>query len=162
MRISFQDRLRSFYRALFPEGQSAVMVAVSVFVGVFIGVFPTIGFALPLTALATGLCRLPKGPGLVASFVATPPTLFAFFYPLGYLLGKSLIKPPVANVQLLSELHRLAPSTVNEVLGNLWRDARPHVLAFLLGMVIVSLTTALIIAAVSYWVIVRRGRGAPD
>ena len=89
-----RERLRTFYRALFPEGQSAVLVAVSVFLGVFIGVLPTIGFALPLTALATGAFRLPMGPGLVASFVATPPTLFMFFYPLGYLLGRELTAPP--------------------------------------------------------------------
>lgn len=161
MRLSFQERLRGLYRALFPEGQSAITVAVSVFVGVFIGVFPTIGFALPLTALATGVFRLPKGPGLVASFVANPPTLFAFFYPLGYLLGKELTEPPAVNVQLLAELRRLSLATLREILGGLWRDARPHVVAFLLGMMIVSLVTALIIGAVSYWVIVRRNPADP-
>lgn len=162
MRLTLRDRLRSFYRALFPEGQSAVMVAVSVFLGVFIGVFPTIGFALPLTAFATSLFRLPKGPGLLASFVATPPTLFMFFYPLGYLLGKKLTAPPAVNVQLLVELRRLAPSNMRDILGGLWRDARPHVLAFILGMIIVSLMTAILVAAASYWVIVRRKRATPD
>jgi len=139
-----------------------MMVSVSVFLGVFIGVFPTIGVALPLTAFATGLLRLPKGPGLVASFVATPPTLFMFFYPLGYLLGKKLTAPPAVDVQLLVELRRLAPSTVREILGGLWRDARPHVLAFVLGMIIVSLLTAVIVAAASYWLIVRRNRANPS
>lgn len=161
MRLTFRERLRSFYRALFPEGQSAAMVAVSVFLGVFIGVFPTIGFALPLTAFATSLLRLPKGPGLVASFVATPPTLFMFFYPLGYLLGTKLTAPPAVKLQLLVELRRLAPSTVREVLGGLWRDARLHVLAFVLGMVIVSLLTGVIVATASYWIIVRRKQANP-
>lgn len=138
------------------------MIAVSVFVGVFIGVLPTIGFALPLTALATGAFRLPKGPGLVASFVATPPTLFMFFYPLGYLLGKELTAPPAVNVELLSELRRLAPSTLREILGGLWRDARPHLMAFILGMVIVSLLTAIIVATASYWLILRRNRANPS
>jgi uncharacterized protein (DUF2062 family) len=158
LRLTFRERLRTFYRALFPEGQSAVLVAVSVFVGVFIGVLPTIGFALPLTAFATGIFRLPKGPGLVASFVATPPTLFMFFYPLGYLLGEKLTAPPSVNVQLLVELRRLAPSTMREILVGLWRDARLHVLAFILGIVIVSLMTAAIVAAASYCIIVRRRR----
>jgi uncharacterized protein (DUF2062 family) len=162
VRLALRDRLRTFYRALFPKGQSAVMVAVSVFLGVSIGVFPTIGFALPLTAFATGLFRLPKGPGLVASFVATPPTLFMFFYPLGYLLGKELTAPPAVDVQLLAELQRLAPSTMRVILGGLWRDARPHVLAFVIGMIIVSLMTAFIVAAASYWIILRRNRANPD
>jgi uncharacterized protein (DUF2062 family) len=142
---------------LFPEGRSALVVAASVFIGVFIAVLPTIGFALPLTALATQLCRLPKGPGLVASFVATPPTLFTFFYPLGYLLGTSLTGPPAVDLQLLAELQKLTPSTVYGILGHLWQDARPHVLAFALGTSIVSLLSAAIVATVAYWVIIRRG-----
>jgi hypothetical protein len=94
--------------------------------------------------------------------VATPPTLFMFFYPLGYLLGKKLTAPPAVNVQLLAELRRLTPSTVRDILGGLWRDASPHVLAFMLGMIIVSLMTAVIVAGASYWIIVRRSRANPD
>ena len=40
--------------------------------------------ALFLTALAAYALRVPKGPALLSSFVATPPTLFLGFYPLGY------------------------------------------------------------------------------
>ena len=144
------------YRGLFPAGQSAVMVAFSVFVGVFIGVLPTIGFALPLTVLATAAFRLPKGPGLAASFVATPPTLFLFFYPAGYFLGGSLTHPPHVDVDLLAQLHAVTPSTLYAVIGQLWKDARLHVLAFMLGMLIVSLLTAAIVSAGANWIIARR------
>ncbi len=161
MSIGFRQHVRAFYRALFPEGQSAVLVAISVFVGVFIAVLPTIGIALPLTVLVTTLCRLPKGPGLMASFVATPPTLFMFFYPLGYFLGKTLTAPPPVDVELLSELQQLSLSTVREVFGRLWQDARPHVLAFMFGILLVSLVTAAIVAAVSYWIIARRAATGP-
>ena len=161
MSIGFRQRLRAFYRALFPEGQNAVLVAVSVFVGVFIAVLPTIGIALPLTVLTTTLCRLPLGPGLVASFVATPPTLFLFFYPLGYFVGRTLTAPPAVNVELLSELQRLSLSTVREVAGRLWQDARPHLLAFMFGILLVSLVTAASIAAVSYWIVKRRAAASP-
>jgi uncharacterized protein (DUF2062 family) len=157
----FRQRLRAFYRALFPEGQSAVLVAISVFVGVFIAVLPTIGVALPLTVLVTTLCRLPKGPGLVASFVATPPTLFLFFYPLGYFLGRTLTAPPAIDLELLSELQQLSLYTIREVVGRLWQDARPHLLAFMFGILIVSLITAAIIAAASYWIIARRAAISP-
>ncbi len=161
MNLRLRERLRIFYRALFPEGESAALISGSVFLGVFIAVLPTIGLALPLTLLATSICGLPKGPGLIASFVATPPTLFLFFYPLGYLLGDALTAPPSANIALLDELQKLTPGTVQAVLGHLWHDARPHVLAFLLGSLIVSLLTASLVAALSYFIMVRRRVQSP-
>ena len=38
----------------------------------------------------------------------------------------------------------------------------PYVLAFVLGIVIVSLVTAVIVAGASYWIILRRSRANPD
>jgi hypothetical protein len=64
-------------------------------------------------------------------------------------------------VELLSELQRLNLSTVRDVVGRLWQDSRPHLLAFMFGMLIVSLITAVIIAAVSYWIIARRAAATP-
>ena len=143
------------YRALFPEGQSATVVAVSVFVGVFIAVMPTFGVALPLTVLATALCRVPKGPGLIASFIATPPTLLLFFYPLSYFLGETLTAKATAQVKALGETPEVAPLSVQDIF-TLWHEARSHVVAFLLGTLIVSLITAALVSAVCYWIISRR------
>jgi hypothetical protein len=64
-------------------------------------------------------------------------------------------------VELLSELQRLSLSTVRDVVGRLWQDARPHLLAFMFGMLIVSLITAAMIAALSYWIIARRAATSP-
>ena len=160
-RASLRQRLRELYRALFPEGQHPALTALSVFVGVFIGVLPTLGFALPLTALVASLSRLPRGPALVASFVATPPTLFLFFYPLGYFIGRLLLQPPVVRVELLEEMSRITFFTAGDVLGRLWVDARLHVLAFLLGMTLVALVTGTLIALLCYWIMLYRMPGAP-
>jgi uncharacterized protein (DUF2062 family) len=127
-----------------------------VFLGVFIGVLPTIGFALPLTVLATWLCRVPKGPGLVASFIATPPTLFLLFFPSGYFLGQHLIHPPEAGIALLDELRHVTLFTVGEVVSRLWLQAKPHLVAFGVGIFIVSLLTALAVSALTYWIVRRR------
>lgn len=160
-RPSFRQRLRELYRALFPQGQSPIRIASSVFVGVFIGVLPTLGFALPLTALVAGLCRLPKGPAMVASFVATPPTLFLFFYPLGYFVGRSILTPAEVRIRLLDEMRQLTLLTAGDVVSRLWADARMHVLAFLLGMTIVALVTAVLVAALSRYVVVHRSGPRP-
>jgi uncharacterized protein (DUF2062 family) len=156
-----RQRARAAYAALFPEGQGALPVTASVFLGVFIGVLPTIGFALPLTVLATSLCRVPKGPGLVASFIATPPTLFLFFFPGGYLLGLQLLHPPEAHVALLEELRHVTLYTVSEVVPRLWHQATPHLVAFAIGIFIVSLLTALVVSALTYWVVRRRLMARP-
>jgi uncharacterized protein (DUF2062 family) len=151
-----RQRLRTAYVVLFPEGQGALPVTASVFLGVFIGVLPTIGFALPLTVLATSMCRVPKGPGLVASFIATPPTLFLVFFPGAYFLGQHLLHPPDAGIALLDELHHVTLFTVSDVVSRLWLQAKPHLLAFGLGIFIVSLLTALLVSALTYWVVRRR------
>jgi uncharacterized protein (DUF2062 family) len=144
---------------LFPPGQAPLAVSISVFLGVFIGVMPTIGIALPLTVLATAVFRVPKGPGLVASFVASPPTLFLLFLPAGYLLGRRLLAPPPSAVALLDEVQKATLFNVGEVCSRLWLEARPHLMAFAFGITIVSLITALACAAATYWVVVRRAKG---
>ena len=152
-----RERLRAFYRALFPAGRTPLAISGAVFIGVFIGVLPTLGFALPLTALVATICRVPTGPALVSSFVATPPTLFLFFYPLGYLIGRKLTHPPPVQVELLVELARINLSNIGEVLSGLWAEARGHVLAFFLGMTPVALVTGVLFAVVAYVIILRRG-----
>ncbi len=159
MNQAFKSRVQRAYRALFPEGQSAFLVASSVFVGVFIAVLPTFGVALPLTVLATAFLRVPKGPGLIASFIATPPTLLFFFYPLAYLLGEKLTTraaPPLPNP---AEVRELAPLSLTDVFA-LGDQAGTHVVAFLLGTLLVALATAAVVAAVCYVVIARR-RASP-
>jgi uncharacterized protein (DUF2062 family) len=158
IRRSFRQQLRGLHAALFPPGQAPLAVSISVFLGVFIGVMPTIGVALPLTVLATALFRVPKGPGLVASFVATPPTLFLFYFPLGYLLGQHLLAPPPSAVELLDEVRKATLLNVGETCGRLWLEARPHLLAFAFGITIVSLITALACAAGTYWFLTRRAK----
>jgi uncharacterized protein (DUF2062 family) len=157
-RRSLRQQLRGLQAVLFPPGQAPLAVSISVFLGVFIGVMPTIGVALPLTVLATALFRVPKGPGLVASFVATPPTLFLLFFPAGYLLGRGVLQPPPSAVVLLDEVHKATLFNAGEVCGRLWLEARPHLVAFVFGITIVSLITALACAAATYWVVARRSR----
>jgi hypothetical protein len=99
---------------------------------------------------------VPKGPGLVASFIATPPTLFLLFFPSGYFLGLRLIHPPGAGIALLDELRKVTLFTVSEVVSRLWLQAKPHLVAFGVGIFIVSLVTALLVSALTYWVVRRR------
>ena len=154
--LRIRQRLRQFYYALFPEGHSPLSTAIAVFIGVFIGVLPTLGFALPLTALVAGLCRVPKGPALVASFVATPPTLFFFFYPSGLILGKEMLDLPDSSFDFIAEFRQINPANAGEQLGNLWIEARRQSVAFLVGMPVVAFVTGSIVAVISYWVIIRR------
>jgi uncharacterized protein (DUF2062 family) len=78
-------RLRRYaFNRLFPKRRTPMEVALSVAIGIFIGILPTWGIALILTIAVLALLRLPKAPGALSSFIAIPPTIFAFFYPLGY------------------------------------------------------------------------------
>lgn len=151
-----QQGARQFYAALFPEGRSAWVTSASVFVGVFIGVLPTIGIALPLTALAASLLRLPRGPAMVASFIATPPTLFPFFYPLGYLVGKAMLHPPKVEIDLMTRLQDLTLWNCFDLLGNLLSEGRLHVYAWFAGTAVVATITGLVVAGIAYSIIVRR------
>ncbi len=151
-----RQRLRQFYEALFPEGHSPASTALAVFVGVFIGVLPTLGFALPLTAVVAGLCRLPKGPALVASFVATPPTLFLFFYPSGLVLGKYMLNLPESDFDFVGAFREISFLNATAQLAQLWAEARRQSVAFLVGMPVVAFVTGILVAFTSYWIIVHR------
>ncbi|MDH5671906.1 MAG: DUF2062 domain-containing protein [Myxococcales bacterium] len=142
---SFTRTLRYYYHRLFPRHERSLPVAVSVFLGVWIGLMPTLGIALILTAIAAQIARVPKGPGLLASFIAVPPTLFLFFYPLGYFgVGLPLLDPPAVDFNFLEEVRALNLFSVGKVASHLWDNARGHVWAFLVGMLIVATATALL------------------
>ena len=129
---------RVYFNRMFPKRMDALQVALSVFLGVFIGIMPTIGIAIILTVAACALFRLPKVPGVVSSFVANPLTQFGVFYPSGYYIGKQILSPEEIKFDFLHELEGLSFSNCTEVVSKLWTEASGHVLAFLLGITIVS------------------------
>lgn len=150
-RRDFRRTLKYFYHRLFPRHERSLPVAFSVFLGVFIGLLPTLGIALVLTAIAAQAFRVPKGPGLLASFIAIPPTLFLFFYPLGYFgVGLPLVHPPAIPFNFLKEVDRMSLLTAGDVLRHLWSDARGHLLAFVVGMLVVAAVTGALAFAVTY------------
>jgi uncharacterized protein (DUF2062 family) len=158
-RRSLARTLRYLLHRLFPRHERSVDVAISVALGIWIGILPTLGVALFLTALAAHVARVPKGPALVASFVATPPTLFLFFYPLAYLgVGLPLMRPPPASFDVLAEIQRLTLINASTIVGHLWQEARGHVIAFLVGVCIVSAMTAGIGFALAYVIMERKLR----
>lgn len=160
-KLALRTRVRQGYRLLFPSDGGTFEVAAAVFVGVFIGVLPTVGFALLLTSAAAALLRVPQGPALVSSFLANPPTLFGFFYPLGYVVGCRLTGTrPLKPQAFLSELEHLNGINGGPALARLWADSRPHLLAWATGMPIVALSSALLLSATAYWVMHRRRLGA--
>lgn len=132
-------------------------MGISVALGIWIAVLPTLGVALALTLLAAQLARVPKGPGLLSSFVATPPTLFLFFYPVAYFkVGLPLLNPPPASVDFLAELQTLTLVNAGQVATHLWHDARGHVIAFLVGVSIVATLTAALGFAIAYAIMERQ------
>lgn len=138
-------RLRRVYlHKLFPKRQPAQRVAFAIFLGIFIGVLPTIGFALALTFFACRVFRVPSVPGLVSSFVAIPPTLFFFFYPSGYTLGRLIVQPPPINFDFLNHIAELRLFNVGDNVAWLWQNASGHLLSFLLGITIVALISGII------------------
>jgi uncharacterized protein (DUF2062 family) len=156
-RRSFSRTLRYALHRLFPRHESSHAVAFSVALGIWIAVLPTLGVALFLTALAAHLARVPKGPSLIASFVATPPTLFLFFYPVAYFkVGLPLLQPPAASFDFLEEVEKLTLVNAGEVSAHLWHDARGHVIAFLVGIVIVATITAALGYALAYAIMERK------
>ncbi len=158
-RRSLSRTLRFHSYRLLPRHESSAAVALSVAIGIWIAVLPTLGIALGLTVLAAHIARVPKGPGLVASFVATPPTLFFIFYPLAYFgVGLPLVRPPRLGFDFLGEIRKLSLSNASEVGSRLWHDARGHVIAFLVGVVVVATITAALGYAVSYAVMEHRRR----
>lgn len=147
-------RITKYYiHRIFPKHHDSFKVAVSVFIGVFIGILPTLGIALFLTVAVAAFFRVPKIPGLLASFIAIPPTLFLFFYPLGYALGLYLLKPPPANLKFLERISRLTLGNFSAEVQLLWTMARDHVLAFSLGIFLVALLFASLSFVTSYYAV---------
>jgi uncharacterized protein (DUF2062 family) len=156
-RRTLSRTLRYFLHRLFPRHETSAAVGLSVALGIWIAVLPTLGVALPLTALAAHAARVPKGPALVASFVATPPTLFFIFYPLAYFqVGLPLLRPPQLSFDFMAEVQKLTLVNAPEMAARLWHDARGHVIAFLLGTLIVATITAALGFAVSHVVMARK------
>jgi uncharacterized protein (DUF2062 family) len=158
-RRRFSRTLRYAMHRLFPRHGSSFEVALSVALGVWIAILPTLGVALVLTILATYLCRVPKGPALVSSFIATPPTLFFGFYPLAYFgVGLPVLRPAALQFDFLGEIEKLTLSNAGDVGARLWGDARGHVIAFLLGLTLVATATAGAAFAGTYAIMERKRR----
>lgn len=149
---------RLYFNRMFPKRMDALQVALSVFLGVFIGIMPTIGIAIILTVAACALFRLPKVPGVVSSFVANPLTQFGVFYPSGYYIGKQILSPEEIKFDFLHELEGLSFSNCTEVVSKLWTEASGHVLAFLLGITIVSFIFGLAFGIAAYFIVSYRKR----
>ena len=149
---------RVYFNRMFPKRMDALQVALSVFLGVFIGIMPTIGIAIILTVAACALFRLPKVPGVVSSFVANPLTQFGVFYPSGEYIGKQILSPEEIKFDFLHELEGLSFSNCTEVVSKLWTEASGHVLAFLLGITIVSFIFGLAFGIAAYFIVSYRKR----
>ena len=141
---------RFWLHRMLPRHHASFAVAASVFFGVFIGIMPTIGIAIPLTVAVCWLFRTPKIPGVVASFVANPLTQFGFFYPLGYAIGRFLTSPAAISFDFLREMETLSFANFREVGRRLLYEAGEHLLAFFVGMTLVSLFFALLFAVAAY------------
>ena len=139
---------RVYFNRMFPKRMDAFKVACSVAAGVFIGIWPTIGIAIILTIAVCAALKLPKVPGVVASFVANPLTQFGFFYPAGYIIGSWIVKPSRISFDFLQEIEGVSFRNFLGVMSNLWTNAADHLLAFLLGITIV----AAVFAAIFFWV----------
>ena len=158
-RRNLSHTLRYYSYRLLPRHERSTKVAFSVALGIWIAILPTLGVALALTVLAAHIARVPKGPGLVSSFVATPPTLFLFFYPLAYFgVGLPLLRPPALDFDFLGEVQKLTLSNAGEISARLWRDAQGHVIAFLVGVLVVATVTAALGFAASYYLAEKRRR----
>ena len=144
---------RIYYNRMFPKRQDALKVAWSVAAGVFIGIWPTIGIAIILTVAFCAVFRLPKVPGIVASFVANPLTQFGFFYPAGYAIGCSLLKPEKINFDFLSEFEGLSFKNFISVITHLWHDAAGHLAAFMVGITIVAAIGGAIFFVLAYFIV---------
>lgn len=147
-----------YFNRMFPKRMDALQVALSVFLGVFIGIWPTIGVAIILTVAVCALFRLPKVPGVVASFVANPLTQFGFFYPAGYYIGRKILQPEKISFDFLEEIKGLSFSNVIEVVSRLWNEAAGHLLAFLLGITIVAFVFGVFFGIAAYFIVSYRKR----
>ena len=150
---------RYIYNQLFPKRQSPLKVSLAVFIGIFIGILPTWGIAVLKTIIILGILKLPKLPGVLASFVATPPTQFFIFYPIGLWLGSKILPPPDKPVQLIEEIRSMNLSNFTEKFAWLFGSAREYFISFIVGMVIVAILVAFIGALLTWFIMnVRRNK----
>lgn len=154
----FKRISRVYFNRMFPKRMDAFLVSLSVFAGVFIGIWPTIGVAIILTVAVCALFRLPKVPGVVASFVANPLTQFGFFYPAGYFIGKKILQPAQISFDFLKEIEGVSFRNVTDVVSKLWNEAAGHLLAFLLGITIVAFVFGLAFGIAAYFIVSYRKR----
>lgn len=154
----FKRISRVYFNRMFPKRMDAFLVSLSVFAGVFIGIWPTIGVAIILTVAVCALFRLPKVPGVVASFVANPLTQFGFFYPAGYFIGKKILQPAQISFDFLKEIEGVSFRNVTDVVSKLWTEAAGHLLAFLLGITIVAFVFGLAFGIAAYFIVSYRKR----
>lgn len=154
----FKRISRVYFNRMFPKRMDAFLVSLSVFAGVFIGIWPTIGVAIILTVAVCALFRLPKVPGVVASFIANPLTQFGFFYPAGYFIGKKILQPAQISFDFLKEIESVSFRNVTDVVSKLWTEAAGHLLAFLLGITIVAFVFGLVFGIAAYFIVSYRKR----
>ncbi len=154
----FKRISRVYFNRMFPKRMDAFLVSLSVFAGVFIGIWPTIGVAIILTVAVCALFKLPKVPGVVASFVANPLTQFGFFYPAGYFIGKKILQPAQISFDFLKEIEGVSFRNVTDVVSKLWNEAAGHLLAFLLGITIVAFVFGLAFGIAAYFIVSYRKR----
>ena len=144
---------RVYFNRMFPVRQNALKVAFSVALGVFIGIEPTVGVAILLTVAVCALLKLPKVPGIIASFIANPLTQFGFFYPAGYFIGCEIVNPKAIGFNFLDKMKELSFNNAISVVSELWQNASGHLIAFLIGITIVSLVFAFIFFCLAYGVV---------
>lgn len=125
-------------------------------IGIFIGILPTWGFALLLTIGLLALLKLPKIPGALSSFIAIPPTIFPFFYPLGYAIGFQIFDPPPLGLGFLAEVKATTLSNFTEKFEWFLGSAQEHFLAFMVGTTIVALITAFLGGFLTYLIMNKR------
>lgn len=149
---------RVMFNRMFPKRLDALKVAFSVGIGVFIGIAPTIGIAVILTVAVCAALKLPKVPAVVASFVANPFTQFGFFYPVGYMIGKSIVEPKKISFDFLEQLEKVSISNFREIISHLWANAADHLLSFMIGIMLLALVFALLFFGAAYFIVSYRKR----
>ena len=150
---------RLYWHRMLPRRDEPHDVALSVAIGVFIGILPTFGVALVLTIAVLELLKLPKLPGCISSFIAVPPTIFPFFYPLGYWVGRRIVYTAPLDLDLLATLKAMNFGNTLSTLKTLAAVAGDHLLAFVVGTAIVAACFAVLFYALAYWAMrVKRSR----
>ncbi len=151
-----RKRLRLYIDKLLPKKIQPSRVAISVAVGVFIGVLPLWGLALPITAGLLVLIKKPVIPGLMSSFIATPPTQFGIFYPLAYWLGRAMLSPAPLDRNFLEVVANTSLDNLGSNASWFWNAGRDHLFAFVIGLILVDLFLAILCGFLSFYFMRKR------